>query len=73
MALFPGHTKAAIKLIGEEFKAFAFIANLIAQFTMIAYLSYNLITSVGLWYINTALLALSLAYLTFTFITMQQK
>ena len=59
MALFLGHTKAAIKLIGEELKTFAFIANLIAQFTMIAYLSYNLITSAGLWYINLALLVLS--------------
>ena len=69
MALFLGHTKAAIKLIGEELKTFAFIANLIAQFTMLAYLSYNLITSAGLWYINLALLVLSLAYLAFSLIT----
>jgi hypothetical protein len=68
MALFLGHTKAAIKLIGNELKAFAFIANLIAQVTMIGYLSYNLITSSGLWYINLSLLILTLAYLAFTIV-----
>ena len=73
MALFLGHTKAAIKLIGEELKTFAFIANLIAQLTMIAYLSYNLITSTGLWYINLTLLVLSLAYISFTFVTRMKE
>ena len=69
MALFLGHTKAAFRLIGEELKTFAFIANLIAQITMLGYLSYNLITKAGLWYINLALLVISLVYFTFTIIT----
>jgi hypothetical protein len=68
MALFLGHTKAAIKLIGNELKTFAFIANIIAQVTMLGYLSYNLITSSGLWYINLALLLLTLAYFSFTIV-----
>ena len=69
MALFLGHTKAAFRLIGEELKTFAFIANLIAQITMLGYLTYNLITSSGLWYINLALLVISLVYFTFSIIT----
>ena len=68
MALFLGHTKAAIKLIGNELKTFAFIANIIAQVTMLGYVSYNLMTSSGLWYINLALLLLTLAYFSFTIV-----
>jgi hypothetical protein len=49
-------------------KTFAFIANIIAQVTMLGYLSYNLITSSGLWYINLALLLLTLAYFSFTIV-----
>ena len=68
MALVLGHTKAAFKLIGDELKTFAFIASIIAQVTMLGYLTYNLIAPAGLWYINLALLVLSLAYFAFTLV-----
>ena len=67
MALFLGHTKAAIKLIINELKSFAFIANSITQLATMGYLSYNLITN-KLWYINIPLLVLALSYFIFTFV-----
>ena len=73
MALMLGHTKAAIKIIGKEFKNIAFIANIITQLAMLGYLVYNLISSSGLWYINLALLVLSLSYFTFTIICHTQE
>lgn len=66
MALFLGHTKAAVKMIGAEFKQIAFISNIATQVVMLGYLLYTLIAPIGLWYINAALLTLSLAYLVFT-------
>ena len=68
MALILGHTKAALKMITDELKAFAFIFNIVAQATMVVYLTYNLIASTGLWYVNAALLVLSLFSLTLTII-----
>ena len=68
MALFFGHTKASIKLIVNELKSFSLIANFIAQLATIGYLSYNLITQSGLWYINLALLVLALSYFIFTLV-----
>lgn len=62
------HTKAAIKMIGKELKTIAFIANIIAQITMLVSLTYNLITTSGLWYINLPLLVLSIAYSIFTIV-----
>ena len=69
MALFLGHTKAAVKMIGAEFKQIAFLFNIATQAVMLGYLIYALIAPIGLWYINTALLVLSLAYLVFTLYT----
>ena len=69
MALFLGHTKAAVKMIGAEFKQIAFIANMITQLAMLGYLTYAWIVNTGIWYVNAALLAVSVGYFIFTICT----
>ncbi len=58
MAFF-GRTKAAVMLIWNQFKSIGLIFGIATHVLTIAYLTINLFTNTGLWYINAILLALA--------------
>ena len=59
------YTKNAILKIVNDFKKFIFLCNVTTQIAYIAYLVYTLIAQTGLWFINLALLIISVSYLLF--------
>jgi len=67
------HTKAAVLKIWGDFKRISFVCNICTQILTLSYLIYALISQTGLWYINTFLLALSLAYTVFFLCTHQRE
>ena len=67
------YTRAAVSMIFDGIKKFLYWATVLGNGIYIAYLIFALCTGVGFWFVNTALLAINIAYLIFFFIMESKK